>query len=234
MRPECVSARVADTPGGDAIQADWGLVSRCQGGGGLGDVGRFSPLGGEDFPAGATGCFVPLQLLLGSHAHPKATRLLFLALCLKEKMLGARAGGPHALPHYKSDRPGRGQFTFTSGWMDCSQDLGENPRITTTNRQTSKTADTYSQLSQVSAFKPSISCSLDRNFNKQSGQGRKWTAGFGSAQKSPVGLGLRELLGLPRSISSFISCFPGTFKTRYSLLEVWGHQACDIRSCPQC
>lgn len=215
------------------IQADWGLVSRCQGDRGLGDISRFSPLGGEDFLAGATGCFVPLQLLLGSHAHPKPTRLLFLALCLKEKTLGARAGSPHALPHYKSDRPGRGQFTFSCGWMDCSQDLGENPRITTTNRQTSKTAYTYIQLSQVSlAFKPSISCSLDRNFNKQSGQGRKWTAGFGSAQKSPVGLGLRELL--PCSISSLISCFPGTFKTRHSLLEVWGHQAYDIRSCPQC
>ena len=65
-------------------------VQRCQADGGLGHISQFSPLGGEDFLAEATGCFVPLQLLLGSHAHSKATRLLFLALCLKEKkMLGA-------------------------------------------------------------------------------------------------------------------------------------------------
>lgn len=71
----------------------------------------------------------------GSHAHPKATRLLFLALRLKEKKtLCARAGSTHALPHFVSDRPGREQFTFFHGWMDCSQDLGENPQITTTNR----------------------------------------------------------------------------------------------------
>lgn len=64
----------------------------------------------------------------GSHAHPKATCLLFLALCLKEKKtLCARAGSTHARPHFKSDRPGREQFTFFHGWMDCSQDLGEKP-----------------------------------------------------------------------------------------------------------
>lgn len=172
----------------------------------------------------------------GSHAHPKATCLLFLALCLKEKKtLCARAGSTHARPHFKSDRPGREQFTFFHGWMDCSQDLGEKPQITATNRLTSKTAYTYNQLSQVPlGFKPRISYSLDKRFNKHSRRGRKCTAGFANPQKSPVGLGLRELLGLPCSVSSFITCVPDTFKTTHSLLEGRGLQACDTRSCPQC
>lgn len=100
-------------------------------------------------------------------------------------MLCVHAGSTHALPHFKSDRPGRGQFTFFHGWMHCSQDLGENPQITTTNRLTNKTAYTYNQLSQVPlGFKSSISCSLDRHFNKHSRWGRKRTAGFANLKRA--------------------------------------------------
>lgn len=61
---------------------NWVLVSsdaRGTGNGGLGHISQaFSPLGGEDFLAEATGCFEPLQLLLAAMPTPKPHACSFL------------------------------------------------------------------------------------------------------------------------------------------------------------
>ena len=194
---------MADTSGADAAEVDRALASTAARGTRLGHISQaFSPLGGNDLLAESTGCFVPLQLLLGSHFHPKAMCLIFLILRLTEKKtLCARAGSTVSYCVTSHTGLTEESLSFCVEGRMCSHDTGESPQIKITNEPASET--TY----------------------KHSRRGRKWTAGFGYGQSSFVGLGLQELPVLLFFISSSKShVFPAPLGPDIHCWRPWGHQ----------